>query len=71
MITPANGTPSTLDEAIKLAMCFVGTNAEQMRYAVIKDFLSQRFGAAMLEASSEHEGNTLNKLFLSITRREK
>ena len=64
------GTPKTLDEAIKFALC-VGplSDVVDRSYFQIKDFLSQRFGVAMLLAD-EPTAKALQILFDEIVRRE-
>ena len=63
------GTAKTLDEAIINGMC-IGQikDIPDSLYWFIKDFLAQRFGAAMLKPGANDE--ILLKLFKDITRRE-
>ena len=67
-----SGTPKTLDEAIKFALC-VGPLSEitERSYLILKDFLSQRFGVAMLLANDPKVEEALKILFEEITRRDK
>lgn len=64
------GTPKTLDDAVTIALC-VGplSDVRDRSYFVLKDFLSQRFGAAML-AHPECD-KVLKELFENIVRRQK
>lgn len=67
------GTPKDLDEAIKQALC-VGPLSEitERTYLILKDFLSQRFGVAMLVAADDERlVAVLQELFNEITRRDK
>jgi hypothetical protein len=65
------GTPKSLDEAI--AIILATTNSQNIReypYIVLKDFLAQKFGAAMLVAGDdENLVAVLESLFETITRR--
>lgn len=64
------GTPKFLHHAIRNALC-VGPlkNVEQRLLIHIKDFLAQRFGAAMLEyADSPKVERVLKELFDSIVK---
>lgn len=69
MVPVAQGTPKTLDHAIYFALC-VGPLSEirNRAYAVFKDFLAQRFGAAMLK--HPECGDILKELFESIVERK-
>lgn len=65
------GTPKTLDEAIKFSLC-VGPLSEitERTYLILKDFLSQRFGVAMLLSTNTETETALKVLFEEIVRRE-
>lgn len=62
------GTPKTFDEALAHALC-VGPLREvrERSYHVFKDYLAQKFGAAMLNHPEAEE--ILKTLFDDITRR--
>lgn len=64
------GTPKTLDEAIKFALC-VGplSSVVDRSYFHIKDFLAQRFGVAMLAENDPRVVELLETLFNEIVRR--
>lgn len=71
MNTQTGGTPKTLDEAIKFSLCVGPLNEITERaYLVLKDFLSQRFGVAMLMATNQETETALKVLFEEITRRD-
>lgn len=63
------GTPKTLDDAIRMAR-YIGPmkNLEERTYWAVRDFLAQRFGTAVLE----HKGseNVLMELFGRIVKRQ-
>lgn len=62
------GTPKTLREAIRRAQDHsdkVG-NFEFVAHSYVKDFLAQRFGAAMLNAETPEEADRLEALFKRI-----
>lgn len=63
------GTPKTLDHAVYVALC-VGPLSEirERAYRVFKDFLAQRFGAAMLKHPECDK--ILKELFEKIVKRE-
>lgn len=66
------GTPKTLDEALSVVITYSnGANLRELPHAVIKDFLAQKFGVAMLRAS-ETPGleKALEELFNEIVRRK-
>lgn len=66
------GTPKTLEEAIRNALC-IGPLAgvEQRVYQHVRDFLSQKFGTAYLENHSEQEVvGILSSLFDKIVKKE-
>lgn len=67
-----DGTPKNLDEAIMAAL-MVGplSQIKERSYHVLKDFLSQRFGVAMLMATNSETETALKVLFEEITRRDK
>jgi hypothetical protein len=66
------GTPKTLASAIQAALvengagAAVGTHLERMIVYSVRDFLAQRFGAAMLKAGNPFAEKRLQDLFISI-----
>lgn len=63
------GTPQTLDQAIEDALCIGPLNDVQNRtYLIIKDYLAQKFGTAMLQAK-DSEADRLQQLYQLIIRR--
>lgn len=62
------GTPKNFDEALQQALC-VGplSQIRERSYLVFKDYLAQKFGAAMLKHPEAEE--ILKKLFDDIVRR--
>lgn len=65
------GTPESLESAIYGAMVMGPLKgAPDRTLAAVKDYLSQRFGTAMLEAGDEQAVvGVLEKLFLEITKK--
>ena len=63
------GTPKTMEEAITNAICIgpVRETPQRLR-SHIRDFLSQKFGVALLNASESPEAEKiLNDLWTQIT----
>lgn len=65
------GTPKTLDEAIMRAL-MVGplSQIKERSYLVLKDYLAQKFGVALLLATTPEIESVLQVLFEEITRRD-
>lgn len=67
------GTPKTLREAVSNGLSsYRPDSSGRMDEHVelhIKDFLAQKFGAAMIEASTEENEIELKRLYLALTRR--
>lgn len=61
------GTPSTLVEAIDNGLTDVATDANTALQRHVRDYLAQKFNAAMLKAETESEGHRLLALFKTIT----
>ena len=62
------GTPKTLDDVLKVILETSPVwDTQNFGYLVLRDFLAQRFGAAMLEHPEAEKA--LNELFENITRR--
>lgn len=60
------GTPKTLDEALENAMDNGGYR--EPTYAIIKDFIAQKFGAAYMEAQEDKKTlKVLENLFEALT----
>jgi len=63
----ARATPKTLlDACIDIVQTEAHASPEHAR-AIVKDFLSQRFGASLLGAQNEREEQLLRDLWLAIT----
>lgn len=67
------GTPKNIDELVEHIVfeVTIGT-ADTMKdrtYAVVRDFLAQKFGAAYLKASDEFMAQDLENLFNELTKR--
>lgn len=63
-------TPKTLDEAILQALMVGPLNQIRERaYLVMKDFLAQRFGVAMLKEADPRVVSLLEDLFEEIVKR--
>lgn len=61
------GTPKSLKEAVVVAVCLRPMNKIQDEAPlVIKDFLSQKFGAALLKANSQKEIDVIKDLWEQI-----
>lgn len=66
---PDKRTPRTLDEALMMVYTMIPMcDLKHFGYAVVKDYLAQKFGAAMLNNPEAEE--ILKKLFEDITRRD-
>lgn len=67
-----DGTPSTLDEAIRNAICIgpMGDTSDRL-YHYIYDFLAQNFGVAFLQAKTSTETERLEKLWSAVIARPK
>lgn len=65
----SQGTPKTLNQAIVNGMC-IGQMKDMKGNILnhVRDFLSQRFGAAMLAAPTTEEEARLKALFEEIVR---
>lgn len=62
------GTPKTLDEAIATAVSFGPLSGLKDRaHAILKDYLAQKFGVAMLKHPEHSE--MLKQLFETICKR--
>lgn len=61
------GTPKTLYEAVSHALCIGPLDKMHERTRqVMRDYLSQKFGVAILAAGDDEEADRLEKLFKSI-----
>lgn len=68
---PDAGTPKSLDAVISIALCVGPMSQLRFRlYHGIRDFLAQRFGAAILGTENGDCLQRLENLFQSITKRE-
>lgn len=71
----SGGTPKSLDEALALIFgstkhSLAGVPFKDQAHAIMKDFLSQRFGVAMLTATDDERlVAVLEGLFNDITKR--
>lgn len=67
------GTPKTLDEALKngLDQCMIGWSAEDIAviHANLQDFLSQKFTHSAHVSDEKHEAIIID-LFKTVTKRE-
>jgi hypothetical protein len=62
------GTPKTLDETID--RIYSGNDMiKDHAYYMIRDFISQKFAAAMLKSVTEEESQRLKELFNKIIKR--
>ena len=72
MKTESIGTPKTLFEAVRLALCIGPLNGvEHKMKAYVRDYLAQRFAVAMIRAKTENESKMIEELWQSIIREEK
>jgi len=63
------GTPKNLDEALRVIVSSVPScHIQEMGYAILRDYLAQRFGVYMLKYPGLED--EFRSLFLDITRRD-
>ena len=64
------GTPKSIEECVVRIVCMrppEGTMIDQYARHVFRDFLSQKFGVAMLKAETDHETKLIMELWSTIT----